>query len=81
MIETGTLVKRGDAGDGNTGGRVPGDGGNRSNMSRHDSEDLLGSLVAEGMPDLEAASNLEGGHESQVSQEEVCLLGGGCLLN
>lgn len=59
MIETGTLVKGGD--------------GNRSNMSRHDSDDLLGSLVTEGMPDLETASNLEGGHESQVSQEVVCL--------
>lgn len=70
MIATDTLVKRGDAGEGSS----PGGGGSawppsrpRANLSRHDSDDVLGSLLAEGMPDREAAANLE-----DVPEGEVC---------
>lgn len=35
-------------------------------MSRHDSEDVLGSLLAEGMPDRAAAANLENVPEGEV---------------
>ena len=41
-------------------------------MSRHDSEDVLGSLLAEGMPDRAAAANLENVPEGEV--------GFGCFL-
>lgn len=64
MIATDRLVKRaGDATEGSSTRwphRLP------SNMSRHDSEDMLGSLVAEGMPDREATSNLEDVPEGEV---------------
>ena len=71
MIATDTLIKRGDAGDGSNGGGGTGAawplGKPPSNMSRQDSEDVLGSLLVEGMPDREAAANLEDVAEGDVS--------------
>ena len=66
MIDTRTLVKLGESGEGHpVGGRVP-TRRSKTGMSRHDSDDLLGSLVAEGMPDHEAAANLEDVPEGEV---------------
>ncbi|CAN0105316.1 unnamed protein product, partial [Sphacelaria rigidula] len=72
MIATDTLVKRGEAGEGGAnpavaaasavegaGGVSRTVGGGSGRLSRHDSEDVLGSLLAEGMPDRDAAANLE----------------------
>lgn len=64
MIATDTLVKRAEAGDAaSVGGgcwpRSPTDGCQRPRMRRSDSEEVLGSLVVEGMPDRDAAANLE----------------------
>lgn len=81
MIATDTLVKHGEMGEGGPaaavaaassagsggGGEVgqrPTIGPNR--MSRTDSEDVLGSLLAEGMPDRDAAANLEDVPEGEV---------------
>ena len=76
MIATDTLIKSGDAADGSSGGGGTGGGGGGgvawalgkppSGMSRQDSEDVLGSLLAEGMPDREAAANLEDVAEGEV---------------
>ena len=78
MIATDTLVRRGGDEGSVTGGGGGGEGGGQGReggaqhlaprkLSRHDSEDLLGSLVAEGMPDLAAAANLENMPEGEVS--------------
>lgn len=69
MIATGTLVKRGGDDGSSTGGGSgawPLASRPSSNMSRHDSEDVLGSLLAEGMPDRAAAANLENVPEGEV---------------
>lgn len=70
LIATGSLVKRGGDEGSSTGGGAGGWplGSSRpsSNMSRHDSEDVLGSLLAEGMPDRAAAANLENVPEGEV---------------
>lgn len=69
MVATDNLVKRGDDGSSTGGGGVWPLGGARpaSTMSRIDSEDVLGSLLAEGMPDRAAAANLENVPEGEVS--------------
>lgn len=69
MVATGTLVKRGDDGS-STGGGGAWPLGARQ-MSRHDSEDLLGSLLAEGMPDRAAAANLENVPEGEVNNDVI----------
>lgn len=66
MIATGTLVKRGGDDGGRGGGAWPLAGRPSSGMSRHDSEDVLGSLLVEGMPDRAAAANLENVPEGEV---------------
>lgn len=73
MIATDTLVKRGEAGEGDgavlsggAGWPLPVVGGGATRMRRTDSEDVLGSLVAEGMPDRDDAANLEDVPEGEV---------------
>ncbi len=80
MIATDTLVKRGDDGSvigGRGGGAWPLAGRPNSSMSRHDSEDVLGSLLVEGMPDRAAAANLENVPEGEVSLLAGVARGGG----
>ncbi|CAM9416584.1 unnamed protein product, partial [Scytosiphon promiscuus] len=67
MIATDTLVKRGDDGSSTgAGGSWPLASRGASRMSRHDSEDVLGSLLVEGMPDRAAAENLENVPEGEM---------------
>lgn len=77
MIATDTLVKRGDGGEGPAAAAAAAEGGGgrppgwprpaSSRMARNDSEDVLESLLAEGMPDRDAAANLEDVPEGEVS--------------
>lgn len=82
MIATDTLVKRGEAGEGAVGTasgwpRPASSHPQASRMRRSDSEDVLGSLLVEGMPDRDAAANLEDVPEGEVSRVMAGNLAGG----